>query len=384
MAKAADLLLCVSSFSFLVIFHTTLVVLVAVTNADDQVAPKPAAIFIFGDSTVDVGTNQLLNNSHSRADFSPNGVDFPYSVPTGRFSNGFNSADQIVRLFGYKRSPQPFLYSLNHQSTFKRDILQGVNFASGGSGIFNQTGKQDYGEVVPLGEQVKQFAMVRGNITELIGLGASEIMFSKSLFVISIGSNDLFELVNWYPNITSLAKDEYLETLKLNYSNHLKDLYNLGARKFGIISVPPIGCCPAARVGPKSNDSSVCVEELNNLALTFLAQTEDLLQKLSSELKGLMYSLGNAYEMTMSMLEDPLAFGFKDTQSACCGSGKLNGVFPCFFFLGPNLCPNRREVLFWDLYHPTEYASELAALTLYGGGTRYVTPINFSQLVAIK
>ncbi|PRQ47287.1 putative triacylglycerol lipase [Rosa chinensis] len=359
MAKAADLLLCVSSFSLLVIFHTSLVVLVAVTNADDQVAPKPAAIFIFGDSTVDVGMHQPM---------------LLYLFLVVFFLYACIVLHYAVRLFRYKRSPQPFLYSLNHQSTFKRDILQGVNFASGGSGIFNQTGKKDYGEVVPLGDQVKQFATVRGNITELIGLAATEIMFSKSLFVISIGSNDLFELVKWHPNITSLAKDDDAGSV------NTIDLYNLGARKFGIISVPPIGCCPAARVGPKSNDSSVCVEELNNLASTFLAKTEDLLQKLSSELKGLVYSLGNAYEMTMSILEDPLAFGFKDTQSACCGSGKLNGVFPCFFLLGPNLCPNRREVLFWDLYHPTEYASELAALTLYGGGTRYVTPINFSQL----
>nr|XP_011470894.1 PREDICTED: GDSL esterase/lipase At2g42990-like [Fragaria vesca subsp. vesca] len=268
MAKPADLLLCVSSFSFLVLFQTFLFVFVfvPVANTDDQVAPKPAAIFIFGDSTVDVGTNKLLRNSLSRADFSPNGVDFPYAIPTGRFSNGLNSADQIVF---------------------------------------------DSVQVVPMGKQVKQFETVRGNITELIGFGGTEFMLSNSLFVISIGSNDLFELVNWYPNITVLEKAEYLVNLKLEYRNHLKDLYNLGARKFGIISVPPIGCCPAARVGPKSNDSSVCVEELNNLALTFLAQTEDFLRTLSSELKGFKYSLGNAYEMTMSILEDPLAFGKK-------------------------------------------------------------------------
>lgn len=95
MAKAAadDLLLCASSFSFLILF--LLGDLSASVNADDEVAPKPAAIFIFGDSTMDVGTNNLLPASRSRADFSPNGIDFPYSVPTGRFSNGLNSADLI-------------------------------------------------------------------------------------------------------------------------------------------------------------------------------------------------------------------------------------------------------------------------------------------------
>ena len=73
-----------------------------------------------------------------------------------------------------------------------------------------------------MGKQVKQFETVRGNITELIGLGGTEFMLSNSLFVISIGSNDLFELVNWYPNITVLEKAEYLVNLKLEYRNHLK------------------------------------------------------------------------------------------------------------------------------------------------------------------
>lgn len=76
--------------------------------------------------------------------------------------------------------------------------------------------------------------------------------------------------------------------------------------------------------------------------------------------------------------------GFKDVQSACCGSGRLNGENPCFFLEEPNLCSNRHQFLFWDFFHPTEFASQLAAQTLYGAGTRFVTPMNFSQLVAIN
>lgn len=76
--------------------------------------------------------------------------------------------------------------------------------------------------------------------------------------------------------------------------------------------------------------------------------------------------------------------GFKDVQSACCGRGRLNGEKPCFLLDEPNLCSNRHEFLFWDFFHPTEFASQLAARTLYGAGTRFVTPMNFSQLVAIN
>jgi hypothetical protein len=51
------------------------------------------AVFVLGDSTADVGTNNFLPGFKARADFPPNGIDFPSSRPTGRFSNGFNSAD---------------------------------------------------------------------------------------------------------------------------------------------------------------------------------------------------------------------------------------------------------------------------------------------------
>lgn len=55
----------------------------------------PTPLFIFGDSTADVGTNTYLRGSKVRADFPPYGIDFPSARPTGRFSNGYNSADFV-------------------------------------------------------------------------------------------------------------------------------------------------------------------------------------------------------------------------------------------------------------------------------------------------
>ena len=66
-------------------------VMVALHRADASVP----AMFILGDSIADVGTNSLLPFSIIRADFPYNGIDFPSSQPTGRFSNGFNIVDFI-------------------------------------------------------------------------------------------------------------------------------------------------------------------------------------------------------------------------------------------------------------------------------------------------
>lgn len=46
----------------------------------------------------------------------------------------------------------------------------------------------------------------------------------------------------------------------------MQALLELGARKFGIISVPSIGCCPSHRL---YNPNGGCLEELNDHARAF-------------------------------------------------------------------------------------------------------------------
>jgi phospholipase/lecithinase/hemolysin len=58
------------------------------------------AIYVFGDSTADVGNNNYLTGSNvAKANFPHNGVDFPTRRPTGRFSNGYNGIDFLGTLY---------------------------------------------------------------------------------------------------------------------------------------------------------------------------------------------------------------------------------------------------------------------------------------------
>jgi hypothetical protein len=55
------------------------------------------AVYVFGDSLVDVGNNDFLPPPAPRAGF-PCGVDLPRGTPgrrTGRFTNGYNLADFV-------------------------------------------------------------------------------------------------------------------------------------------------------------------------------------------------------------------------------------------------------------------------------------------------
>lgn len=77
--------------SFLMGFFTVLTLFIfSFKFSKAQMVP---AMFVFGDSLVDVGNNNHLPASVAKADFPHNGIDFPNKKPTGRFSNGKNAAD---------------------------------------------------------------------------------------------------------------------------------------------------------------------------------------------------------------------------------------------------------------------------------------------------
>jgi hypothetical protein len=76
--------------SFLPSFLVGFALVLSLKFANAQMVP---AIFVFGDSLVDVGNNNYLPVSVAKADFPHNGIDFPTKKATGRFSNGKNAAD---------------------------------------------------------------------------------------------------------------------------------------------------------------------------------------------------------------------------------------------------------------------------------------------------
>ncbi|KAJ6861871.1 hypothetical protein NC651_037811 [Populus alba x Populus x berolinensis] len=93
--------------------------------------------FIFGDSLTEVGNNKYLQYSLARSDYPWYGIDFPGGKATGRFTNGMTVGDRFFEAakLGIP-SPPPFL-SLSENDDA---LLTGVNYASGGAGILNETG----------------------------------------------------------------------------------------------------------------------------------------------------------------------------------------------------------------------------------------------------
>nr|GEX89334.1 hypothetical protein [Tanacetum cinerariifolium] len=119
-------------------------------------------LYVFGDSLVDVGNNNYLPLSLAKADYRPNGVDYSSRKSTGRFSNGKNAADFL-----------------------------GVSFASGASGIPNETGV-NFVQYISLAQQVEYFTLVHNKLVQQLGQSGAQSHLSKSIFAVITGSNDLF------------------------------------------------------------------------------------------------------------------------------------------------------------------------------------------------
>uniref|UniRef100_A0ACD5TYT4 Uncharacterized protein n=2 Tax=Avena sativa TaxID=4498 RepID=A0ACD5TYT4_AVESA len=327
------------------------------------------AVYVFGDSTVDVGMNGPLP--------LPYGIDLPQEyLPTGRVSNGYNVADYISKLLGFKMSPPAYM-SLTPETS--HEILRGfggVNYASAGCGILNTT---RLGKCFSMAEQVEFFANTKSKMTEYTG-GAGSVaistLLSKSLFLISAGGNDLFIT----PLIPALFPIFYNRLLN-SFTRHVQTLYDLGARRFGIIDVPPIGCLPVIRslspTGACVGISNELAKGLNNLLVERMAQLAA-----DPERPGMTYSVGSSFNLVTNFTTDPEAAGFKNVTSACCGTGRIELGALCL--PDSTVCDDRADYLFWDLVHGTQATAKKGAAIIFSAPVEegFAKPINFQELVS--
>ncbi|RLN35066.1 GDSL esterase/lipase [Panicum miliaceum] len=100
-------------------------------------AARPPAIFVFGDSTLDVGNNNYLPGPGVPR------VDMPFVLRHRlpgrrchrRFSNGYNLADYLAKSMGFPCSPPPYLSLAPSTGRLVQAVVGGgVSYASGSGG----------------------------------------------------------------------------------------------------------------------------------------------------------------------------------------------------------------------------------------------------------
>ncbi|XP_057842639.1 GDSL esterase/lipase 6-like [Cryptomeria japonica] len=325
------------------------------------------AMFVFGDSLADAGTNNFLPNCTTRADFSPYGVSF-FPNPTGRFTNGLTVFDFIATHLELPFVP-PYreLPSYYQQAIFSH----GANFASAGSGLLDSTGSEK--KIVNFSDQISKFEEFSRRVRKKSHL-------RNSLYCISIGGNDIHAHYNG-PSL-NLSDAQFVTLLVGTHGQYIQRLYRAGARKFLILDISALGCTPIARFTYNFQYQGKCAEPGNILAQKYNVALKNLVDHLNGKLHEVNIMLFNSYDYLTNMIRNGKAFGFSETKSACCGSGLFRANVSYGQTSPPDLyCNDPDAYLFWDAVHPTQRAYSIFSKEIWGGNSSVMHPINLFTLV---
>ncbi|GAV76697.1 Lipase_GDSL domain-containing protein [Cephalotus follicularis] len=307
--------------------------------------------FTFGDSLTEVGNNNYLQYSLARADYPWYGVDFPGQKATGRFTNGRTIGDIISAKLGIP-SPAPYLSVTNNADA----LIKGVNYASGGAGILNDTGLY-FIQRLTFDDQINYFEKTKETIRAKIGEEAVNKLCNGSLFFVGIGSNDYVNnyLQPFLADGQQYTYDEFMDLLISTLKQQFMRLYQLGARKLIFHGLGPLGCIPSQRVKSKTGR---CLKQVNNWVLEFNSKVQRFITTLNGNLPSAQFMFADTYPLVLDLINNPTAYGFKISNTSCCNVDTSIGGL-CL----PNskLCSNRRDFVFWDAFHPSDAANEVLA-----------------------
>ncbi|KAF4385862.1 hypothetical protein F8388_010418, partial [Cannabis sativa] len=266
-------------------FLATWVLGVEKVNGDSDNCKYPA-IFNFGDSNSDTG-------SISAAFFprpAPNGVTFFHS-PAGRVGDGRLIVDFIAKYFGL-----PYLSP--YLDSFGTKFRHGANFATGGATIRRSNDS--------LFISAKRNSDIRKNFPRPKD-------FSKSLFIVDIGQNDLAAGFRNMMMTKEKLVAEIPDMMNL-FSLGIQFLYQQGARTFWIHNTGPIGCLPSTLFDvrnpvPGFLDGNGCIKSQNDMAKEFNRQLKRKVSELKAQLPFAALTYVDMYAAKYSLISNAKKLG---------------------------------------------------------------------------
>ncbi|CAI9270464.1 unnamed protein product [Lactuca saligna] len=308
------------------------------------------AVIAFGDSYLDQGNNNYIKTI-TKANFYPYGKDFVDGKATGRFTNGKSLADFFVKALGVKEYLPAYLEPVIQD----HDFQTGVSFASGGTGYDPITPKIT--SVIPLSGQIEMFKQYIEKLKKMVGEDATQIILTKSVYLISASTNDFFISYSTVPirkvEYDVPTYDKMLVKLAVNF---VQEIYKLGARRIGVLSGPPVGCLPAQRT-LAGGALRTCSEMDNKAVQLFNAMLKQQLQFLASSLPQAKIAFVDFYNPLIRIIEAPHQYGLEVTDKGCCGTGEIETLVLCNKL--STTCHDDSKFLFWDSIHLSEKGCDI-------------------------
>ncbi|KAL5539279.1 hypothetical protein UlMin_042744 [Ulmus minor] len=327
--------------------------------------------FIFGDSLADNGNNNQLSTK-AKVNYSPYGIDY-VKGPTGRFCNGRTTVDILAELLGFREHIPSFV-----TANRTKNIQKGVNYASGASGIQDETGRH-LGDNVNFDQQLKNHQITVSRLAKKYGNSKAKKYLNKCLYWVGMGHNDYLNnyfMPKLYSSRSRYNSREYARLLTDRYHDQIEKLQKFGARKVALMGLGKIGCLPNS-ISLYETQGSLCVDYMNDAVQHFNDKLVSLIDKLNSKLTNAKFIYINSSSLGSG---DPTTAGFKKWDTGCCHTNELGQCDP-----KEPPCEYRNEYVYWDAFHPTEAANLISASRVYSAFTDFDTyPMDINHLIKLS
>ncbi|KAI3469074.1 hypothetical protein Pfo_025737 [Paulownia fortunei] len=335
--------------------------------------------FLFGDSLVDAGNNNYLFYL-VKSRFSSLRYRFhPFWWPTYWKIHQWPHHSRYCEALGAKSFPPPYLGPDGAANAFD----SGVNYASGASGILDGTGTLFIGRLT-LNVQISNFEKTREYMVNVVGENSTSSLLKEAIFSLTVGSNDV---INYFqPSIQffsgNFSPAAFQDFMVSNLTMQLKRLHGLGARKFVVVGIGPLGCIPFIRA-INLIPGGECSAKVNAFVSSYNQKLKEELDQMNTDMgPNAIFVYANSYDIFREIILNYRNYGFENSDGPCCG-----GYVPPFFcYKGKDantssaLCDDRKTYVFWDAYHPTEAANLIIADKLLNGDKTNCSPMNIREL----
>ncbi|KAK7391454.1 hypothetical protein VNO78_19870 [Psophocarpus tetragonolobus] len=289
-------------------------------------------LFVFGDSYVDTG-----NFVHSESYKPPSGVTYP-GTPAGRFCDGRVITDYVASFLKIE-SPTPFTFRNSS------NMQNGINFAYGGTGVFNTSID---GPNVTV--QIDSFQnLIQQNIYTKSDL-------QSSIALVNAAGNDY---TNALKNGSIINLPHFMESLVDQISVNLKRIQSLGINKIAVNLLQPIGCLPSLNV---ISFRTSCIQPLNLIAIDHNKMLLQVVQELNKEIGKSVFVTLDLYNSFLSVIETLQKKRSENSTlinplKPCCEG--VNFEYECGSVDDQgskkySLCENPELSFFWDTVHPSQ------------------------------
>ncbi|XP_074288203.1 GDSL lipase-like [Silene latifolia] len=337
-----------------------------------QNATLPPPIYVFGDSLYDGGMTLFNGVAGAGAEFWPYGETF-FKKPVGRYCDGRVIPDFLARYAGLP-FPEPYL------KPGLTDYSKGINFASAGACVLIQLRPS----TINLKKQINYFLKMIPQLKRQVGEAEATRLLSKAVYLFNIAGNDYVTLFqnNLKKTISDDQKTSFMNQILGNITIHIKTIYDQGGRKFAFQNVGPLGCMPSMKY--MLGFRGTCMKEPQDLARMHNAAFIEHAKNMQSQFPGFEYSIYDFFTSLATRVGNGPQYGFKESQTGCCGSGIYHGDFTCqkkdkSF----SVCSNPNDYLWFDAAHTTDKANQQFAKEFWAASSPVVAPNNLQTLFAL-